>query len=221
MHLEKSDFLPVHKIHLIFGKYTADELITIFRKFNIKIDFNQKIFSLFKKQKNFLEKKKLLSENNKKIYLKTILNNLEQKNSKIVKNIFNYCFNKKTQKEIFKKFYLNANDIKNLDKLGMMIGAHGYSHKVMSKLNYNLQKKDIHKSIKVLSNIINKKIDYFCYPYGGFNVFNNNTVKILKEKKIIYSFNVESKDWKIKSNPLYVPRYDCNQFKYGKIFKAK
>ena len=65
MHLEKSDFLPVHKIHLIFGKYTADELITIFRKFNIKIDFNQKIFSLFKKQKNFLKKKKLLSENNK------------------------------------------------------------------------------------------------------------------------------------------------------------
>ena len=221
MQLEKSDFLPIHKIHLIFGKYSANELITIYKKFKIKINFKKDIFSIFEKQKNFLEKKKLFSENDKKIYLKTILNNLDQKNPKIVKNIFNYCFNKKTQKKIFRNFYLNAKDIKTLDKLGMKIGAHGHHHKVLSKLNFKIQKKDINKSINILSNILDKKISYFCYPYGGFRVFNKNTIKILKEKKIIYSFNVDSKDWKIKSNPYYVPRYDCNQFKYGKIFKVK
>ena len=220
LQLERSDFLSIHKIHLIFGKYSLAELVDIYKKFKIKIDFKKNIFSIFEKQKDFLEKKKLFSENDKKIYLKTILNNLDQKNPKTVKNMFNYCFDKKTQKIIFKKFYLNVKDIKMLDKLGMKIGAHGHNHKVMSKLNYKIQKNDIYKSIKILSKILNKKISYFCYPYGGFKVFNKNTIKILKEKKITYSFNVDPKDWQKKSNPLYVPRYDCNKFKYGKIFKV-
>ena len=219
MQLEKSDFLSIHKIHLIFGKYSADELIAIYKKFKIKVNFKKDIFSVFEKQKDFLEKKKLFTENDKKIYLKTILNNLDQRNPKIVKKIFNYCFNKRTQKNIFKKFYLNSRDIRTLDKLGMKIGAHGHNHRVLSKFNYKIQKRDIYKSINILSNILNKKISYFCYPYGGFKVFNNNTIKILREKKIIYSFNVEAKNWTKTSNPHYVPRYDCNQFKYGKIFK--
>ena len=106
-----------------------------------------------------------------------------------------------------------------LDKLGMKIGAHSYGHKVLSKLNYKQQENDIFKSIKILSDILEKKIDYFCFPYGGFKVFNYDTIKILKKKKIIYSFNVESKNWTKKSNALYIPRYDCNEFKHGKIFK--
>jgi len=219
MPIEKSDFLPIHKIHLIFGKYDSQEIIEIFEKFKIKINLKKKIFSIFKKQEEFLEKKNKISENDKKIYLKTQLNNLDQKDSKLIKDIFNYCINKKDQKSIFKNFYLNSKDIIALDKLGMIIGAHGYGHRVLSKLNYNAQKKDILKSINILSKILGKKIKYFCYPYGGSNTFNKNTMRILKKKKITHSFNVESKDWTKKSNALYVPRYDCNEFKYGKIFK--
>ena len=221
MQIEKSDFLPIHKIHLIFGKYNLEELIRIFKKFEVKTNFGKHVFSIFEKQKNFIEKKYRLTENDKKIYLKTQLNNMDQKNKKIVKKIFNYCFSKNEQKNIFKSFYLNSEDIKSLDKLGMKIGAHGYGHKVLSKLDYNSQKKDIFRSIKILSKILDKKIKYFCYPYGGFKVFNNTTIKILKKKEITHSFNVESKDWSTKSNALYIPRYDCNEFKYGKIFKKK
>ena len=184
MQIEKSDFLPIHKIHLIFGKYDLDELISIFKKFKVKINFEKHAFSIFEKQKNFLEKKNWLTENDRKIYLKTQLNNLDQKNKQIVKKIFNYCFSKSEQIKIFKNFYLNSKDIKSLDKFGMKIGAHGYGHKVLSKLDYNSQKKDIFRSIKILSKILNKKIKYFCYPYGGFKVFNNNTIKILQKKKL-------------------------------------
>lgn len=219
--IENSDFLPIHKIHLIFGICNSEQIMDIFKKFNININFKKDVFSIFDKQKNFLEKKNIVTENNKKIYLKTLLNNLDQKNPNIVKKIFDFCINKKEQKNIFKNFYLNSQDIKTVDRLGMKIGAHSYSHRVLSKLNYKQQKKDISKSIKILSNIVEKKIDYFCYPYGGFNLFNSNTMKILGEKKIIYSFNVEPKDWVKKSNKLYIPRYDCNEFKYGKIFRSK
>jgi peptidoglycan/xylan/chitin deacetylase (PgdA/CDA1 family) len=216
--LEKLDFLPIHKIHLIFGKYNSKQVIDIFKKFNIETNYEKKIFSTFTKQRYFLNKKKKLTENNIKIYLKTILNNLDQENSEIVNTIFDYCFTKKKQKQIFKNFYLNSKDIISLEKLGMKIGSHAHGHKVLAKMSYNKQLKDISKSINILKDIIKKKINYFCYPYGGFKVFNLDTLNILKRKKIIYSFNVDSKNWTKKSNKLYVPRYDCNEFKYGKLY---
>ena len=219
MQIEKVDFLPVHKIHLIFGKYNSAELENIFKKYKIHINYGKKLFTLFQKQKKFLEKKNFTSENDNKIYLKTLLNNLDQKNKHIVKKIFNFSFSEKEQKKIFKKFYLNSNDIIELDKLGMKIGSHGYNHRVLSTLNYNQQKNDICRSTRTLSKILKKEIDYFCYPYGGFKVFNRHTMRILRKEKITYSFNVESKDWLKKSNRLYIPRYDCNEFKHGKLFK--
>ena len=63
MPIEKSDFLPIHKIHLIFGRYNSDEIIEIFKKFKINFNFKENVFSTFEKQKKFLEKKK---KNNRK-----------------------------------------------------------------------------------------------------------------------------------------------------------
>jgi peptidoglycan/xylan/chitin deacetylase (PgdA/CDA1 family) len=219
MQIMKKDFLPIHKIHLIFGKFSSIELINIFRKFEINIDFKRNIFDIFQQQKRFLNNNK--KESNIKVYLKTILNNIDQNNSKVVNNIFNYCFDKRDRNKIFKNFYLNSKDIMSLHKLGMKIGGHSYNHKVLSKLTHRDQKKDISKSLKILSKIIKTKIKYFCIPYGGSKVFNNETLKILREKKIELSFNVESKNWSKKSNKLFVPRFDCNEFKFGKIFKYR
>ncbi len=217
--LIENDFLPVHKLHLIFGKYNSDQIKYILKKLRIKLN-TKLIFSYFKKQKNFLQNKKN-SERNEKIYLKTLLNNIDQKNPKVIRKIFNFCFKKSEQKKIFKNFYLNKKDIKKIDKLGMLIGSHGHSHKILSKMNYYLQMEDITKSLDFLSKIIKKKINYFCFPYGGFNMFNKNTLRILKRNGIIYSFNVHSRDWTYRSNNLFIPRYDCNEFKYGQIFNKK
>jgi peptidoglycan/xylan/chitin deacetylase (PgdA/CDA1 family) len=217
MQLENKDFLPIHKMHLIFGKYNSFELVDIFKKFEIKTDLKNKTFDLFQGQKKFFTKSN--KEMKKKIFLKTILNNIEQKDPKLTKNIFNFCFNKTIQKKIFKNFYLNFRDIRELDNMGMQIGCHSYGHKVFSKMSYKQQYKDISKSLNFLSRILKKKINYFCYPYGGFKVLNKNTIQILKKKKILYSFNVDSKNWSSKSNKLLIPRFDCNEFKFGKIYK--
>ena len=217
----KKDFLPIHKIHLIFGKYDSDRILQIFRKFNIKLQNHKNTFKIFKKQKEFIVNKKKYSENDKKIYFKTILNNIDQTENKIIDKIFNYCFSKYEQKKIFKEFYLSKNDIIKIDKLGMLVGSHGHLHRVLSKLKKKDQKKDIKFSIKTLSKILKKKINLFCYPYGGFNMFNKDTIKILKSLKIEYSFNVESKNCSIKSNNYYLPRFDCNEYKFGKIYNYK
>ena len=217
MQLENKDFLPIHKMHLIFGKYDSIELVDIFKKFEIKTVFKNKIFDLFQGQKKFFTKGN--EEMKKKIFLKTILNNVEQKDPKLTKKIFNFCFNKTIQKKIFKNFYLNFRDIRELDNMGMQIGCHSYGHKVFSKMSYKQQYKDISKSLNFLSKILKKKVNYFCYPYGGSKVLNKNTIQILKKKKIKYSFNVDSKNWSSKSNELLIPRFDCNEFRFGKIYK--
>ena len=217
MQLKKKDFLPIHKIHLIFGKYNSSELVEIFKKFDIKTVFENQIFDIFQGQKKFFNEGK--KEMKKKIFLKTILNNLDQEKPRFTKKIFNFCFSKIYQKKIFKNFYLNSKDIIELKNIGMKIGCHSYQHKVLSKMSYKQQYRDISKSINFLSRILKKKVDCFCYPYGGLSVINKNTLEILKEKKIKYSFNVDSKNWSTKSDKLLIPRFDCNEFKFGKIYK--
>ena len=219
--LINSDFLTIHKLHLIFGKFSATRISQFCSKNNIKIRLNDKVFKIFKLQKSFIDKKNPYSEKNLKIYLKTILNNLKGSKRKVIHSLFNNFFNKKEQKKIFKNFYLNKKDIKYINKIGMKIGSHGYAHNVLSKKKYADQKKDITRSIKILSRILNNEIKFFCYPYGGFNVFNKDTIEILEKEKITHCFNVQPKDWNTKSNLFYIPRYDCNLFKYGKIFQQK
>ena len=215
----KKDFLPIHKIHLIFGKFNSSEIIDIYQKFKINFNKNKNVFRLFENQKKFLKKNKSQVEDNKKIILKTILNNIDQKKPETVNKIFNYCFNKKNQKNIFKNFYLNSQDIKLLIRLGMKIGGHSYNHKILSALNNRQQLKNIKNPINFLSRITQTNIKYFCLPYGGRKSFNKKTLKILKQCKIDLCFNVESKNWKKNTDKLLIPRYDCNEFAYGKVFK--
>ena len=100
----------------------------------------------------------------------------------------------------------------------MEIGSHGHSHKVLSLLDYKNQTLEITKSSKILSKITRKPIKYFCYPYGGKSVYNKNTKKILKKQKIIKAFDVESRKVNKIENPFEIPRFDCNDFPFGKAF---
>ena len=67
-----------------------------------------------------------------------------------------------------------------MHNMGMIIGSHGFSHNLLSKLKRSKKKKFI--ILKRYSKIsLKKKINFFCYPYGGAKSYNNNTVKILKK----------------------------------------
>ena len=97
----------------------------------------------------------------------------------------------------------------------MIIGSHGVSHTLLSRLSYEKQKKELKESKKFLENITNKKCKTFCYPYGGKISYNNNTLNILKELDYEISYSVESRDITLKdlkNNKYELPRYDCNQF---------
>ncbi len=209
--------LPVHLIHLLCGSIQPKKLIN---------QLNSLIKDYMipdKKIKSFRDDTYNNQKNVEDIYLfKRTLNfyidykyRFELINS--LMNLNNLSFNTKD-------VYLDQKQLLEMSK-DMIIGSHSHSHPVFSKLSYKEQQNDISKSFLELSRIINRfTIKSFCYPYGGDHVFNINTIKILEKENCKFAFNVDPRDINhldLKINKLRLPRYDCNEFKYGKVEPLK
>ncbi len=215
--LEKK-ILPVHKIHLILGKYGGEKAYDYLKSIVLEKNFLDE-----DKIKYFENKLYVNQKNNKKtFFFKKILNYYidEKKKTKIVDKIFRHFF-KNQETYYFDKLYMKKKHIKSLIDNNMVIGAHSHSHRVLSNLNANDYKKDILLSLKFLKSFDNKKT--FSYPYGGFHTFNKKIQKFMEKKKVSFSVNVEPRDI-VYNDLLYrkqaLPRYDCNKFLYGKIAKV-
>ena len=120
-----------------------------------------------------------------------------------------------------KSFYLNQTQIQEMSLNGMIIGSHTNSHPVMSRLTKTEQEEEINISFRLVGQVCPmQKAKTFCYPYGGFHTFNESTLNILTNQQVDFAFNVEHRDITendIKNQKLFLPRYDCNKFKYGQV----
>ena len=95
------------------------------------------------------------------------------------------------------------------------------SHLVLSQLDYNNQYQQINKANIYLSKLINKKIESFCYPYGGKHVYNDITHTILKKLNFIFAVDVffsNRINLNLIENKYTIYRFDCNIFPNGKIY---
>ena len=210
-HLRES-ILDVHRIHILISNVTKD-LYTYLQNKQIQKLFDMKKIDEFKRL--------------------TYLNQNNDKYSLIIKRILNYFIKYDKRKlvidELFDKFikdnftiadfYLSVNNLKEMNTAGMIIGSHTENHLVMSKLSDEQQKYEIENSFNFLeSKVGNLGIKSFCYPYGGFHTFNDKTQEILSKNDCEFSFNVEQRDISLDDLRYKVhelPRFDCNQFKYG------
>ena len=208
---EKREILDVHKSHIILGKVGADVAL--------------------KELKEIVSKGKyldFLDSNTRNKYKYVYKDNKDDCNKNEFKKIINYFSNFKVNRIIFKeltkkfdikldykKYYLSTKEIKYLSDLGMVIGSHSKNHIPLSRLTLFQQTKEIRSSKKFLENILKKKCDVFCYPYGGKINYNNNTLRILRKLKFKFAFSTGNK--KITKNdiakrPFELPRFDCNRF---------
>lgn len=119
------------------------------------------------------------------------------------------------------RFYITEQEIEEMHNGGMVIGSHTVNHPVMSKLSENEQFYEINTSFGFLEGVCgNLPIKTFCYPYGGFHSFTATTEDILENAHCLFSFNVEQRDISardLEARRQALPRYDCNQFKYGQV----
>jgi peptidoglycan/xylan/chitin deacetylase (PgdA/CDA1 family) len=204
--------LNVHKIHLLCGAFNGSDIYKYlksiiledmipfgkrqeFKEFTYTNQINYEGVSEFKRTLNYF-----------------VDNRWQEKLIDMVAQEFNFKFN-------VDDFYISTDNIKEMSNNGMMIGSHTVSHPVMSKLSRVDQETQISDSFGYLSSIHNEIIRTFCYPYGGFYSFNEDTISLLNQYKVSFSFNVEDREITSKDflqSIQCLPRFDCNLFLFGK-----
>lgn len=127
------------------------------------------------------------------------------------------------QSILLENFYIKPYQLKEMNEAGMIIGSHTITHLVLSKLSSKQQLVEIKDSFLFIENMSGELgTKTFCFPYGGFHSFNDDTIEILETENVHFSFNIEHRDIienDLKDKKQYLPRYDCNQFLFGQVRK--
>jgi peptidoglycan/xylan/chitin deacetylase (PgdA/CDA1 family) len=204
--------LDVHKIHLLAGIIKGNDLF----------DFANSIISediISDKKRDEFRKTTYLGQNNYAgiTEFKRLLNYFIDCSYRS-KTIEKICENFSVSIDP-KSFYISKENISTMGNNGMIIGSHTVNHPVMSRLSLNEQCAEVSNSFKLLSKICFLKHKTYCHPYGGFHSFNEDTISVLNKNNVDYSFNVESREidlLDIKNGRHHLPRFDCNEFPFGK-----
>lgn len=125
--------------------------------------------------------------------------------------------------DLSSNWYLSAQDIQRIDSAGMRIGSHTSSHRLLSKLQRSDIYSELNESKISLEQILGKTIDEFCYPYGGADSYNQDVKDILSELKYTVAHDVSGRKFSEINfqNRYEIPRFDCNQFPFGKAHSLK
>lgn len=209
---KNNKLLDVHRIHLLCGAFEGKELVKVLKLFLDEEMIPDKKIEEFRKetyinQNNFegvSEFKRILNYYISYSFREILINK--------VANYFSYEF-------VVNKFYLSKEKIKDMSKYGHVIGSHTVTHPVMSKLSREEQSYQIKDSFSFLKGLEISSEKTYCHPYGGFHTFNKDTIELLKNHNVNYSFNVEPReinDNDLKYNKHFLPRFDCNLFPNGK-----
>lgn len=93
------------------------------------------------------------------------------------------------RKEVLPELMMNWEEVYRLSEAGFKIGTHTASHKILSLLNFEDQKKEIEESITMLNGKLKVNSNDFAYPNG---LFNKDTLEILKQNKINYAYSTKA-----------------------------
>jgi len=209
--LQSKKILNVHKTHLILGKIKPKIALGELRKY---IKDNKIRLKLKNLKTKFKKKYSEFNDNEDKNEFKSIVN-YQINNSILQTKLLDHLLKKFKINANYKDIYLSNGEIKEMLKMGMIIGSHSHSHGLLTAMNYKQQLNEISTSIKILKNKFKINIKYFCYPYGGEISYNKDTIKILKQQGIEKAFTIGSKDTNILKIEKYnyeIKRYDCNKF---------
>tara|TARA_B100000029_G_scaffold508699_1_gene596219 strand:+ start:1190 stop:2116 length:927 start_codon:yes stop_codon:yes gene_type:complete len=204
--------LDVHRIHLLCGAFDGSDLFSALKGLvsdemipdSKRQEFHEKTYSRQQNYTGVTEVKRILNYFIDYAYQESIIDKLASH--------FRYEFNPS-------EFYISRESLKEMSDNGMIIGSHTVNHPVMSKLSKSDQQIQIVDSFRYLENLGLTNTRTYCHPYGGFHTFDSNTVSLLNDHAIEFSFNVESREitaQDITESTQYLPRFDCNEFPHGK-----
>ncbi|EOJ1766212.1 polysaccharide deacetylase family protein [Campylobacter coli] len=210
---QRKKALDVHRIHYLIGRYGGGQLMKIA---NSLLDENMLEKVDFFKEKTYVKQDNdFYTSEFKKLFNYYIKYDFREA---FLDKIVSLCGG--NDEEIFSNLYMNENELKIMNQNKMILGSHSVDHLVFSKLDEKEQINQIANSFDFLEKTLGSfYAKTFCYPYGGFHTFTAFTERTLSEIGCAFSFNVESRDVTlndIQNRPQALPRYDCNEFKFGK-----
>jgi len=115
------------------------------------------------------------------------------------------------------KNYLSWDEIRQLKKEGVDIGAHSHTHEHLVEYTSENLKNEIEKSNKIFLKEIGEIPDLFAYPYGEADTY---LINLLKSYKYKVAFGQHSGVINETSNLYYLPRFSLNE-RYGEIDRVK
>jgi len=205
--------LNVHRVHALVGKYGGEAVL-------------EPLLDL-------VNEDMVPDARREEFHTETYQNQNNTKSVTTVKRILNYFIDYEHREDVLntlcdqfiaadldpESFYLRPKELREMQDAGMILGSHSVSHRVFSKLPQPAQRDEIFSSFGHLSTAVNGlDARTFCYPYGGSHTFTDYTRAVLDDAGCLFSFNVESRDIQpadLRDNPQTLPRYDCNEFRYG------
>ena len=209
---QKDKILDVHRIHLLCGAFNGLDILEILKDFldehmipdGKRREFRELTYTRQENYQGVSEFKRILNYFVSYEYREDLIDKVAEK--------LDFVFSASD-------FYVPIQKLKEMHIAGNLIGSHTVTHPVMSKLSEDEQKIEVNESFGFLESQIDGDIKTYCHPYGGFHSFDKTTVEILNRSGVAFSFNVDSRDISdddLVSSNQFLPRYDCNEFPFGK-----
>ncbi|MBP7477183.1 MAG: polysaccharide deacetylase family protein [Chitinophagales bacterium] len=113
------------------------------------------------------------------------------------------------QKAFSRELYMSEEQIQCMQRNGMHIGGHGYSHYWLGSLDRDKQEREIHESKKFIQNIGGDINNWtMCYPYGNYN---SDTLELLGKYNCKIGLTTEVGAANLNIHKQYeLPRLDTN-----------
>lgn len=205
--------LDVHRIHLLSGAFDGKKLLEV----SLQLIHSDMIPGT--KNEEFKNESYRWQNNyNQGVEFKRLLNYfVDYKNREAV---IDAIAEKLDYQFTSNDYYASIDQLQEMKRSGMIIGSHGNSHRLMSKLNFDEQVREIELSFAILDQFDLIDVKNYCHPYGRPFSYNQNTVRILNQFNVVYSFDLNYRDIVASdfvSSMQTLPRYDCNFFEHGKV----
>lgn len=211
----RSKLLDVHRIHVLLGRFGGAKCMEILMDIVTDDMLKDRYVDAFR-HKTYTHQ----DNDEHTVRFKRMLNYYISYGARelVLDRMMEIYLDGETESQLFSRFYLSLEQVREMADLGMVIGSHGVDHLVMSKLSVEQQRNEIEASCAFLEDVLGAPVETFCYPYGGRHTFTAETEVLLRDAGMRYSFSVDSRDVTaedLTTRPQGLPRFNCNEFPHG------
>jgi len=191
-----------HKVHVLLSRFSVHAMIDFFHKFMAEFYPDLRAQYVIPKDKRLTDKR--LHEDIPSANFKETLIALPED---IRGRFLRHCFkvNGLSEKKVSRELFMSREEIKNLQKAGLIIGGHSHGHYAMSIDDELFLKKDVELSRQILTDLLGAAPTVFSYPHGRYG---NAAVKVIKEAGFEYALTIERRGLTLEDQRFLIPRYD-------------